>query len=117
MYFAKESSSWNNKAVSFINYNKSGYSYAKAYLITQEQFKEVQKQEGLSWYNMVIELDSIDGIPTLTFTNDEILKSKDLNFVDDMYLSVLRKGLKESFSELSDEDINNYFCKCGNRFW
>lgn len=54
MYFSKESSSWNNKALSFINYNKSGYSYAKAYLITQEKFKEVQKQEGLSWYNMVI---------------------------------------------------------------
>ena len=70
LYFAKRASRWEDKGVAFIDPNKPSKTYAKAYLITKEQFESVMSQEG-AWYSNKIVLDDIDGIPAMTFTSHE----------------------------------------------
>lgn len=112
MYYSKSSSSWGNKPVSFLNYEIKGFAYARAYLITKEQFEEVQKQEGESWYGKQIELDLIDGFKSYTFTNKDNLIHKHYNSLSDGYKQVLKDGLKESFPNLSGDKIDRYLIKC-----
>ena len=112
MYYSKFSSSWGG-AVSFLGKNK-GKTYAKAYLITKEQFEQIKRQEG-SWYSHEIELESIDGFETKTFTSEVELEHKSFIYVNDNYKEVLRLGLKESFKNLSDKEIEEYLINCGGR--
>ncbi len=114
MFYSKESSTWDNKPVSFLDYSKEGSAYAKAYLITEEQFKTVQEQEG-AWYDKKIELKSIDGFKVYTFTSsNEKLEHRHYTSLSDNYKKVLQNGLKQSFPLLSEEEINNYLMKCSN---
>lgn len=110
MYYSKFSTSWGG-AVSFLSKNK-GKTYAKAYLITQEQFEQIKKQEG-TWYSHEVELESIDGFETRTFTSEFELEHKSFIEVNNNYKKVLRLGLKESFNNLSNEEIEKYLIDCG----
>ena len=110
MYYSKFSTSWGG-AVSFLSKNK-GKTYAKAYLITKEQFEQIKKQEG-AWYSREIELESIDGFETRTFTSEFESEHKSFIEVNNNYKKVLRLGLKESFNNLSNEEIEKYLIDCG----
>lgn len=112
MYYSKFSTSWRG-SVSFLS-EKAGKTYAKAYLITKEQFEQIKKQEGL-WYSHELELESIDGFEARTFTSDIELEHKNFNEVNDKYKTVLKMGLKESFNDLSDKEIKKYLESCGGR--
>ena len=80
------------------------------YLITDEQFKQVHKQEGSGsdWYGKVLELGEADGFKIKTFTNARI---RPANLPDPLYLKVISEGLKETYPELDDAIIEEYLMK------
>ncbi len=112
MYFSKSSSKWNESSVCFLDDSKSGFAYGKGYLITKEQFDDIQKQERIYWYGKIINLGEIDGFQAYTFTNNEILSHKGYESISKEYLKVLKLGLKETYNELTDEEIEKYIINC-----
>lgn len=112
MYFSKNSSKWNESPVCFLDDSKSGFVYGKGYLITKEQFDDIQKQEGIYWYGKIINLGEIDGFQAYTFTNDKNLSHKGYESISKEYLKVLKLGLKETYNELTDEEIEKYIINC-----
>lgn len=112
MYFSKSSSKWNESSVCFLDDSKSGFAYGKGYLITKEQFDDIQKQEGIYWYGKIINLGEIDGFQAYTFANDKNLSHKGYESISKEYLKVLKLGLKETYNELTDEEIEKYIINC-----
>ena len=115
MYFAKYSSQWDG-GVSFLDPASSGKAYGVAYLITQEQYDHVARQENGGhkpelggWYNYKMPLGNIDGIRAVTLTNERKCRDNDPS---DRYLDVLREGLKEYFPEEPEESIEKYILSC-----
>ncbi|WP_298523165.1 gamma-glutamylcyclotransferase [uncultured Methanobrevibacter sp.] len=117
MYFGNVSGSWNGSGVSFLDVTKPGKALGVAYLITREQFEHVSREEnsgrapepGYGWYEDIIDLEPINGIEAKTITN-KILRRYNKPFPE--YLNTLRKGIKENWSNLSDEDIEDYLKNC-----
>ena len=117
MYFGNYSGSWNGGGVSFLDTGKKGHAYGVAYLITREQFYHVAAQENGgrfpdrsgSWYEDIISLGKMDGYEMLTITNEDI---RDYNDPCEEYLDTLKKGMRENWSEMSEEDINSYLEGC-----
>ncbi len=107
IYFAKSSSKWGNKGVAFLDVSKSGESYSKGYLITKEQYLEVSKQEG-AWYDNEFYLGEYNGYPLYTLTSSTKYTN---NRPDEAYLDVIRKGLLETYKDLSIKEINNYLLR------
>ena len=91
MYFGGSSSTWNNGGVAFLDVNSNKESIGRAYLITKEQYNHVKRYEG-SNYQYEVELESIDGIKAVTFTN-ECRKPK--NKPSEKYKKVIELGLSE----------------------
>ena len=116
MYFGNKSISWNGSGVSFLDINKKGHALGVAYLITREQFDHVAAQENNGrfpgngeWYNCKKSLGKMDGYEMLTVTNDGLCK---LNKPSEEYLIPLKLGIKKNWSEMSEEDINDYLDSC-----
>lgn len=106
IYFSNHSRRWDNKGVTFLNAQQKGKSYGKGYLITEEQFDEINILEGPTWYNSVIELGSIDGIAMKTFTHNP--KYIGLVAPSVTYLDIIRAGLMKTYPKMSRIDINTY---------
>ena len=69
LYFAKSSRKWDYGGVAFIDPDAKGTIYMRLYLITREQFLEVQRQEG-AWYSKRVDLGiAEDGNPIYSFTS------------------------------------------------
>lgn len=111
LYFAKESSNWDNAGVAFIypeeTQDKEKWTLGRIWLVTKEQFDEIWTQEGRkpNWYGNVISLGKVDGIEVKTITNP--IKLPD-NRPHDNYLKTIKLGLKETYPELTDEEIEVY---------
>lgn len=104
LYFAKNSTRWNYEGVAFLDVDKKDETLGWKYLITKEQFKEIQSMEG-SWYSNKIFIETDEyGIDTYTFTSptkyEEVKPS-------DKYLNVIKNGLKEKYN-LEDTKIDKY---------
>lgn len=110
IYFSNNSSNWDNKGVAFLDINKSGKSYGKMYLITREQFEEIQDQEGRSseWYGKTVSLGNIDGIEVRTITKEK--RTCDV-IPSTKYLEVIRKGIHETYPDKTLLDIDLYLTK------
>jgi hypothetical protein len=132
LYFAREAKkTWNGCGVGFIRTEKdeSAETYCKMYLITEEQFVDVVKQESdttdpitinfkvaensgslvfrkSGWYNNLIYVGEFDGHPAFTFTNES--NNQVPNEPDPGYLKEISKGLKDSFN-LNNNTIAKYF--------
>ena len=65
------------------------------------------------WYPDCIQLDDIDGLPAYTASNYQVKQKDSFNKVSAEYGYVLFKGLKETYPELSDDDIYSYLKNCG----
>ena len=94
-YFAQSSGTWGGKGVAFYNPDADGCVTMRLYLITREQFKEVQEQEGKSdsWYGRIIDLGTDDaGIPIYTFTSK---RRGEPNAPSENYASLIRTALIE----------------------
>ncbi|MFT5875596.1 MAG: hypothetical protein ACI8WT_004589 [Clostridium sp.] len=60
------------------------------YLITEEQFLEINEQEGSGWYNLIINLDTLNGVPIKTFTHSRMFTR---NLPGQKYLNVIEEGI------------------------
>ncbi|WP_069998508.1 hypothetical protein [Cellulosilyticum sp. I15G10I2] len=112
MYYAKNSPSWNGSAVSFLDITQHGKAYGVAYLITREQMSHIHREENgghelaaNSWYNMLLAIDSFDGIDIVTITSSAVFEKREPSAG---YLRVLAEGLKEHYKYLSDAQVNAY---------
>ena len=117
MYFANTSGSWDFGGVSFLDTNNEGKALGVAYLITKEQFDHVVFEENsgrpqnpdYGWYEDTIDLESIDGFEVKTITNKILLP---YNEPVAKYLDVLRRGIRENWPDMSDEEIDDYLDYC-----
>jgi hypothetical protein len=100
IYFAKYSTTWEG-GVAFLDITKKGFSYGKAYLVTEEQFKSIMKQEG-TWYPIEVDLGILDGYPIKTFTGIH----EDLNKPSFSYINTIKNGLIDL--GISESEINTY---------
>jgi hypothetical protein len=111
LYFAKCSPLWENKGVAFLSGKKEKnheyYSVIRLWKITEEQFYEIQKQEGKCWYNLILELGEKDGVKIKTITGCWI---DEIQAPSEEYLKVIEKGLKET-TNWDDERIRAYLKK------
>lgn len=107
LYFGNKSSKWGFGGVAFLNpiRNEKAATLGRMYLITEEQFKEVHKQEGLGWYDKVVDLGMEEGIPIKTFTHSTLFPK---NKPSDEYVNVIKKGLSETYPAMSDREITAY---------
>ena len=100
LYFGNESPSWDMKGVAFIDANKEGITLGRAYLITEEQFLEIQSQEGCSdkWYGHIVKIaNDSENIPYNSFTS----KKRNLeNNPSEKYLKIFHMGLCETYPQL-----------------
>ncbi|MFC0470784.1 hypothetical protein ACFFHM_09840 [Halalkalibacter kiskunsagensis] len=132
LYFAKESRRWQKQGVAFIGLSKDEKykTYSRKYLIKEDQFIDVVKQENNgvelqfdlndvmkrgyrtlrdSWYGTILYLGKEEGIPIFTFTADWDLDVP-FNNPSNEYLKMIISGLKKNV-ELSDSEIINYLCE------
>ncbi len=136
LYFAKEGGIWGKGAASFLKPNKSQHqTYARQYLITSEQFKDIVLQENnvnienavnididlieakatgefnigikgeFEWYGRILYLGESEGHPMFTFTAKWNDAKKEQP--NKSYLNTIKKGLVETY-ELSDSEISQY---------
>lgn len=113
MYYANRSRSWDNMGVSFLDVTRPGKAYGAAYLITEEQFEHLWREENSGiipgpdsiWYNNKVELGTIQDIPVKTVTNTKVLEK---NQPSQKYMEVLMEGLREHYPDLSEEEIRDY---------
>lgn len=104
LYFAQHSRRWNHGGVAFIDTDKKGMTYGWMYLITKEQFDEIQQMEG-TWYQKKVTVSKDDlGIEIVTFTSFERYKEVEPS---KKYLDAIRRGLKEKY-HLFDSEIEEY---------
>ena len=116
MYFGNYSGSWEGCGVSFLDTTKEGHALGVAYLITEEQFEHVAAEEnggrtpgGGNWYEDIISLGEVDGYKLVTVTNEEL---RPYNEPCEDYLNTLKRGIRENWSEMSEEDIKSYLDSC-----
>lgn len=92
-YYARNSSSWSDGGVAFIDPEKPGKTMGRMYLITEGQFAEVKDQEGPDWYGREVCLGKYDGCPVMTFTEYERSPETEPS---EGYLAVVREGEEET---------------------
>jgi len=108
LYFGNKSKTWNGGGVAFINEDKRGVTLGRAYLITEDQFLEIQEQEGSSdkWYGHTVALHRDFGdFIHVTFTQTQ--EHREENPPNNNYLKIIYEGLCETYPQL--EYIKDYF--------
>ena len=107
IYFAKHSTRWNG-GVAFLDYENVGKSYGKIYKIKMNQFKEILKQEnGSKSYDAIIYVGDYENLPIFTFTAPH--KREDLELPSKEYCDVIKKGILDTYTDMTGEDVEKYF--------
>ena len=117
MYYRNSAPAWGGKGVSFLDITKPGRAYGVAYLITREQFRHVtvqenngrQPEDSPGWYNAVIQLEPINGYEVWTISN---YKTENFNDPSEAYLDTLRRGMREHYPGMSEEEVDAYLEGC-----
>ena len=114
LYFGGSSHVWENGGVGFLDPTYTGDAYARAWLVSRAQYEQIRDQEGRSpeWYCDEVALDPIEGIPARTFTNAE---RREKNAPSAAYLDVIRRGLLETFPQLTPAEVDRYLVTCSER--
>ncbi|HEY5587798.1 MAG TPA: gamma-glutamylcyclotransferase family protein [Candidatus Paceibacterota bacterium] len=112
MYYGNESSPWGSGGISFLDTLSRGQSLGRMYLITEEQFEDISKQEGHEeeLYNQSLSLGEYNGVEIVTITNKN---ERPYHNPCDKYLGVLRMGIKETYPDMSDFEVMKYLVECG----
>lgn len=131
LYFAKNSTSWQNGGVGFVNIetNSATTTFARMYLVTKQQLEDIAKQETgsqdyltinfeeaistgntifktSSWYGNLLHLGDDTGHPIFTLTNQNNLIETTKPSAE--YLQIIVKGLQQTH-KLTKQEIVNYF--------
>lgn len=113
IYFAKHSKRWNG-GVAFLDYEHAGSSYGKIYKLKMSQFKDVLKQEqGSKSYDAIIYVGKYEQLPIFTFTSSH--KREDLELPSKEYCDVIKRGILDTYSNLTDDDVDKYFESINNQ--
>jgi len=130
LYFARYSTSWGG-AAAFVRPLADSITHGRMYLITDEQFNDVVRQEndlpvngqrfvppfgdlqkinqfvlpGNHWYGLLLNVGNIDGSPMITFTEAE---KSPAERPSDAYLKVIISGLKETYPAMTPHAICDY---------
>ncbi|MZP30103.1 hypothetical protein GTO91_10330 [Heliobacterium undosum] len=132
MYFARNSQQWNG-GIAFIDHERNVVkcTLARGYLITRQQFDDVVAQENSlgrgtysvdiesiiqkgngdlskGLYSRIVYLGHKDDYPMLTFTSPKPMNSEVISEPSKAYLGVIWKGLRESYPDLSREELLHY---------
>ena len=109
MYFGnrKSRTRWGDGAVAYLDDSKTGNVLGKVYLITEEQFKDVQSQE--KGYNKPLSLGMLDGYPVYSFTSLCLYK-RDIPTIK--YVSTILDGLKSTYPEIDEVLLKSYLIQC-----
>ena len=112
MYYGNESSPWGIGGISFLDTQSRGQALGRMYLITEEQFEDISRQEGNEeiWYNQSLSLGEYNGVEIVTITNKN---TRPYHNPSDNYLGVLRMGIKETYPDMSDFEVMKYLVECG----
>ena len=141
LYFSQKAVKWQNKAVAFIKSTPDSEkeTLCKIYLITEEQFLEVNQQENsqpadfeasnidleatkqqryslvgsedsCQWYGRIIYTGEKEGFPIYSFTAKWAENSIEYSAPCNNYLAVIVNGLKDSF-DFNDDQIYEYINK------
>jgi hypothetical protein len=107
LYFGNSSKKWEDGGVAFLNPERKDNikTLGRMYLITEEQFIEINKQEGSGWYDLIINLGTLNEIPVKTFTHSRMFTR---NLPAKKYLKVIEEGIHETYPDLSKYAIENY---------
>lgn len=117
VYFARRSTLWGG-GIAFFDPSAPGVTAARAYLVSRGQFSDIAAQEmrrapgsdldlsralatgrdelGPGWYDTLLHLGDLDGIPQLTFTAPGSADAAVPNAPARAYLQVLAQGLREA---------------------
>ena len=132
LYFAGRSAQWGG-GVAFYDHVTPGFTAARAYLVTAQQFADIAAQEmrpragcrrpagrrgplaapGRSApgrpgvYETLVDVGSLDGRPLLTFTAPHSAHETDHTEPSDAYLAAMAAGLQESRA-WTDAQIDDY---------
>lgn len=107
LYFGNSSGKWDGGGVAFLTptRDETVETLGRMFLISEEQFKDVQSQEGFYWYNEVLDLGMEAGYPIKTFTHSTVYNR---NKPSMKYINVVREGLHETYPDKSDKEISYY---------
>lgn len=109
IYFAKHSNRWNG-GVAFLDYESIGKSYGKIYKVKMNQFRDILKQEyGPKSYNAIIYVGDYEELPIFTFTSS--YKREDLERPSKEYEEIIKRGILDTYKNLSNEDVEKYLEK------
>ena len=103
IYFDRHSPRWDQSGVAFLNTDKPGFAYGRAYLITFEQFLKIQSQEG--WYPKIVNLGLLNDRHALSFTQKE---HKQTVKPSPRYLIVILNGLSETYPRIDLPTFEKY---------
>jgi hypothetical protein len=132
VYFAGESPQWGG-GVAFYDHAAPGRAAGRGYLVTAEQFADIAAQEmyrlprpgdplaelvlspldggrhelGPGRYETLLEVGQHEGMPLLTFTSPHGLDHVEHTRPSEVYLSMVRDGLRETRG-WDDEEISSY---------
>jgi gamma-glutamylcyclotransferase (GGCT)/AIG2-like uncharacterized protein YtfP len=110
MYANYNMGSWKNSAVSFLDLSRPGKAYGRAYKIKKSQLDELHSKEGKgnNWYPECIQLEDMEGLKAYTFGGYTEKRREPFSRVSAEYGYVLYKGMKETYPEMSDDEIYDY---------
>jgi hypothetical protein len=138
LYFAGRFRRWGNGALAFIRENPKGYpTLGRMYQITDEQLNDLVLQEnespvtgcrcipafnqlvgqrefrlsGNPWYGKLLNIGSEGGYPVLTFTTARAELQAASSPPSEQYVKVIASGIKETYPEMSDDDIVEYLLR------
>ncbi len=103
IYFDRNSPRWDQRGVAFLNTDKPGFAYGKAYLITYQRFLDIQSQEG--WYPKIVNLGFLDDRHALSFTQ---MKHEHKVKPSISYLNVILSGLSETYPNIELSILRRY---------
>ena len=136
LYFARQSSGWDNKGVAFIGLKKeeTEATLGRMYLITEQQFIDVVSQENggaeisidlqkvkqqgsmvfhESWYGNILYLGEQNGFPIYTFTSGKNIALEPPVAPSPEYLQAIISGLKEVYPVTHDDIVKYLLSKPG----
>ncbi len=106
VYFASEAwQNWDGSAVAFLDTEKPGFAYGRAYLITYDQYKQVKEQEGPK-YTKQIDLPHIDGKRVYSFTSENRMQRSEP--LKEKYYNTIKEGLLECYEDMTPEAADAY---------